>query len=192
MVVRPVGNLEPLPLTVVRTGSTPISQGEPCAGIWRIETGLLALTLLDEEGRSLLVDVAGPGDPLGAPDGLPAPWTATALRPGRLIGLHGADARAAQAEQTARTAWIAAGFAWFGVVERLERRLGDLAARLGRPVPGGVQIPVRLTQDDLASMVGASRESVNRALARMLRAGAVEVRGRGRYVVPTQLRLVPG
>jgi DNA-binding GntR family transcriptional regulator len=41
-------------------------------------------------------------------------------------------------------------------------------------------------------MVGASRESVNRAVMAMVRAGAIEVRGRGRYVVRAPLRLVDG
>jgi CRP-like cAMP-binding protein len=51
-------------------------------------------------------------------------------------------------------------------------------------------IPVRLTQDDLASMVGATRETVNRALGRMLAGGALERQGRARYVVRSQLHLV--
>jgi len=52
-------------------------------------------------------------------------------------------------------------------------------------------IPVRLTQDDLASMVGATRETVNRSLGRLLARGVLERQGRARYVVRPQLRLVP-
>lgn len=190
MVVRPLGAVEPLPLTVVRIGQTPLRQGEACAAVWRIDTGLLSLDVVDPDGRSFLVDLVGPGDTLGMPDGVGAPWTATAWRPTRLVELTGEEAAAAIAVQTARMTWIAAGFAWFGVADRIRRRLADLAERLGRPVPGGVQLPCALTQDELASMVGASRETVNRALMAMIRDGAVEVRGRGRYVVPTPLRLV--
>lgn len=158
--------------------------------MWRIDTGLLSLDVVDPDGRSFLVDLVGPGDTLGMPDGVGAPWTATAWRPTRLVELTGEEAAAAIAVQAARMTWIAAGFAWFGVADRIRRRLADLAERLGRPVPGGVQLPCALTQDELASMVGASRETVNRALMAMIRDGAVEVRGRGRYVVPTPLRLV--
>jgi len=190
MVVRPLGAVEPLPLTIVRIGQTPVRQGASCPAVWRIESGLLSLDLVDADGRTFLVDLVGPGDALGVPEGAVAPWTATAWRPTRLAELAGADAAAAVAAQTARAAWVAAGFAWFGVADRLRRRLTDLAQRLGHRVPGGVQLPCALTQEELASMVGASRESVNRALMAMIRDGDVEVRGRGRYVVRSPLRLV--
>jgi len=190
MVVRPLGAVESLPLTIVRIGQTPVRQGVSCAAVWRIEAGLLSLDLVDPDGRTFLVDLVGPGDSLGVPAGTLAPWTATAWRPTRLVELSGADAAAAAAAQTARAAWVAAGFAWFGVGDRVRRRLTDLAERLGRPVPGGIQLPCALTQEELASMVGASRETVNRVLMAMIRDGAVEVRGRGRYVVRTPLRLV--
>ena len=192
MVVRPLGVVEPLPLTIVRIGQTPVRQGESCAAVWRVDSGLLALDVLDADGRSFFVDLIGPGDTLGVPAGIVAPWTATAWRPTRLVELNGPDAAVAIAAQTARAAWVASGFAWFDVAGRIGRRLADLAERLGRPVPGGVQLPCALTQEELASMVGASRETVNRALMAMIRDGAIETRGRGRYVVRTPLRLVDG
>jgi CRP-like cAMP-binding protein len=192
MVVRPLGAVEPLPLTIVRIGQTPMRQGVSCPAVWRIDSGLLSLDLVDAEGRTFFVDLVGPGDSLGVPEGAVAPWTATAWRPTRLVELRGADVAAAVAGQTVRAASIASGFAWFGVAERIQRRLHDLAERLGRPVPGGIQLPFALTQEELASMVGASRESVNRALMTMIRDGAVAVRGRGRYVVRAPLQLVPG
>jgi CRP/FNR family cyclic AMP-dependent transcriptional regulator len=190
MIVRPLGAVEPLPLTVVRIGQTPLRQGEASAAVWRVDTGLLSLDVVDPDGRSFLVDLIGPGDTLGVAGGLGAPWTATAWRPTRLVELTGDAAAAAITAQTGRVAWIAAGFAWFGVADRIRRRLLDLAERLGHPVPGGVQLPCALTQEELASMVGASRETVNRALMAMIREGVIVVRGRGRYVVATPLRLV--
>jgi CRP-like cAMP-binding protein len=190
MAVRPMGVAQPLPLTIVRIGQTPVRQGEPCAAVWRVEAGLLSLDVLDAEGRECFVDLVGPGDALGFPEGVRAPWTATAWRPTRLVELGGADAARAVAAQTARMAWVASTFAWFAVPERVHRRMADIADRLGRPVPGGTQLPCALTQEELASMVGASRETVNRALMAMVRGGAIEVRGRGRYVVRTPLRVV--
>jgi CRP-like cAMP-binding protein len=43
-----------------------------------------------------------------------------------------------------------------------------LAEQHGEVVAGGVRISVRLPQAELAAMVGANRENVNRALARMV------------------------
>ena len=182
-----MGVVEPLPLVIVRTGQTPMRQDEPCADQWVIDSGLFAISLVDSDGRTMLLDLLGAGDGLGLPDGLPAAWTATALRPGRLRPTVGMDGLAATA---ARLASIATELAWFDIADRIERRLLDLATRLGRPAPGGTLIPVRLTQDELASMVGATRESVNRAVRGLVARGSIDVRGRGRYVVRTQLRLV--
>jgi CRP/FNR family transcriptional regulator/CRP/FNR family cyclic AMP-dependent transcriptional regulator len=50
------------------------------------------------------------------------------------------------------------------VPARLARVLLDLAARNGQAVPQGIRVESWMTQAELAAMVGASRESVNRAL----------------------------
>ncbi len=191
MVVRPMGVLEPLPLVVVRTGHAAVRQGEPCADLWVVESGVFEARIVSRDGRSFLLDLLGPGDAIGALVDGPAPWTATALRPARLIPVRGAAAAEALAACAARATAIASDLAWFGVTERIERRLFDLAGRLGRSVPEGTLIPIRLTQDDLASMVGATRETANRALGKLLARGVVTRQGRARYVVRSQLRLVP-
>ena len=182
-----MGVVEPLPLVVVRTGQTPVRQDESCPDQWVIDSGLFTVSVIDADGRAMLLDMLGPGDGLGLPDGLPSPWTATAVRPARLRPAVGTDGLASTA---ARLTTIATELAWFDITDRVERRLLDLARRLGRPAPGGTLIPVRLTQDELASMVGATRESANRAVRTLVTRGSIDVRGRGRYVVRTQLRLV--
>jgi len=55
--------------------------------------------------------------------------------------------------------------AFLDIPSRLAKRLLDLAAEHGEPTPQGTRITLRLTQQDLASMIGARRENVNRALA---------------------------
>jgi CRP/FNR family cyclic AMP-dependent transcriptional regulator len=47
---------------------------------------------------------------------------------------------------------------------------------------GGRKIPTRYTHNQLASMVGSNREAVTRALGRLRKAGAVEVRNRRIHV----------
>ena len=48
---------------------------------------------------------------------------------------------------------------------RVAKALLDLAARFGRPVDEGLLVAHDLTQEELAQLVGASRETVNKALA---------------------------
>jgi CRP/FNR family cyclic AMP-dependent transcriptional regulator len=50
------------------------------------------------------------------------------------------------------------------VAGRLARQILAFAERYGRPLDGGIQIPLRLTQSDLAELVGASRERVNQVM----------------------------
>jgi hypothetical protein len=69
--------------------------------------------------------------------------TATALRPARLRPVRDLDAVQALESITARVHTIASQLAWFGVTERIERRLLDLAQRIGYPSPEGTAIPIR-------------------------------------------------
>ncbi|MBV9119659.1 MAG: Crp/Fnr family transcriptional regulator [Chloroflexi bacterium] len=55
--------------------------------------------------------------------------------------------------------------AFLDIPARLAKRMLELAEQHGQETPQGVRINLRLTQQDLASMIGARRENVNRALA---------------------------
>lgn len=72
---------------------------------------------------------------------------------------------------------------------RVARKLLDLAATHGEETPGGVRIKMRLSQRTLAGMVAASRENVNRALARLRAHG--DIRQEGGFITiarPAELR----
>lgn len=72
---------------------------------------------------------------------------------------------------------------------RLADLLLDLSDRFGEHVAGGVAIGARLTQQQLATMVASTRESVSREMVLFEREGAVETRSRGRIVLLDQRRL---
>ncbi|MCB8985885.1 MAG: Crp/Fnr family transcriptional regulator [Ardenticatenaceae bacterium] len=55
-------------------------------------------------------------------------------------------------------------FASLDVPQRLARKLLELAQSYGRLDTDGVCIPLTLTQTDLASLIGATRESINKSL----------------------------
>jgi CRP-like cAMP-binding protein len=59
-------------------------------------------------------------------------------------------------------------FGVYGTLNRVARRLVELADRFGEPTEFGTRISLPLTPDELASWVGASREAVTKAL-RILR-----------------------
>jgi len=65
---------------------------------------------------------------------------------------------------------------------RIAKRLLSLAEEHGkRPIVGG-PVEVRLPQQDLADLVGTTRESVNKQLRSWAEAGLIEI-GRGRVVL---------
>jgi CRP/FNR family cyclic AMP-dependent transcriptional regulator len=178
---------EPLPLIAIRPGQHVVRQGEACAGPWVVESGALLASAVSDDGHILALDVLGPGDLVGEPDGAPAEHDVKALRPGRLRIAGAAEAAGLAAARARRAAGLARDLAWLDVGSRIEGRLVDLACRFGRPVPGGTLVSLPLTQEDLAALTGTSRESANRALRALERRGRLTCATRGRYVVAASL-----
>lgn len=75
------------------------------------------------------------------------------------------------------------------VSQRLARFLGELAATHGTErADGGVEIAAQLTQEELGSAIGATRESVSRALAELRDDGLLSTaRRRITILAPTRL-----
>ncbi|MFZ0800458.1 MAG: Crp/Fnr family transcriptional regulator, partial [Terriglobales bacterium] len=61
---------------------------------------------------------------------------------------------------------------------RLARVLLQLSERYGHEVPSGRLINVRLTHEDLANLIGTSRETVTTQLSRFTRMGLLQREGR--------------
>jgi CRP/FNR family cyclic AMP-dependent transcriptional regulator len=72
---------------------------------------------------------------------------------------------------------------------RLARKLLDLAQAHGEPAGEDVRIRLVLTQSDLASLIGATRESINKVLGAFRRKGLIRME-RGHIVVIDRARLV--
>lgn len=56
---------------------------------------------------------------------------------------------------------------------RLARGLLRLAETFGQPRPGGIRLDIRLSQQQIGSLIGVSRESVNKHLGDWIRAGCL-------------------
>jgi CRP-like cAMP-binding protein len=190
MAQRPTGVVQPLPLEVVRPGRVAVTQGARGAGVRIVEHGILRATVVASDGRRLLLDVLGPGDAVGMPEGMDEPCEIRAAGPVRLRPAPDAQVQEALAARHRRDVRVALDLATLGAPDRIWSRMSDLADRLGRPVPGGLTIPVVLMQEDVAALAGTSRETVSRTVRRLVREGRLEVGRRGRWIVRRQLRLV--
>ena len=82
-----------------------------------------------------------------------------------------------------RAAYSYSGMAFEDIGRRVASLLLYLASEYGEQTPEGIRVRLRLSQGDLAAHVGASRENVNRALARLTGAGLISQRD-GSFCVP--------
>jgi CRP-like cAMP-binding protein len=81
------------------------------------------------------------------------------------------------------------GLLFKGAPARLAQTLLDLARDHGVKDAEGVLLPLRLSQQDLANLIGVTRESVNLALADFRSRGLIETEGRAlRLLRPDELR----
>jgi CRP-like cAMP-binding protein len=71
----------------------------------------------------------------------------------------------ALARRLRRTNEALADLVFSDVPGRVAKALLDLSERFGRPTDDGLRVAHDLTQEELAQLVGASRETVNKALA---------------------------
>lgn len=79
--------------------------------------------------------------------------------------------------------------AFLDVAERLAKKLLTLIEAHGRQSARGIELDVHLTQQDLAAMIGATRESVNKQLGAFRDRGILEVdRQRITILQPDELR----
>ena len=68
------------------------------------------------------------------------------------------------------------------VTGRVARKVLAFAERYGQPARDGLRVPLRLTQSDLAGLVGASRERVNHAIVFLKHQKIISV-DRGHHIV---------
>ena len=69
---------------------------------------------------------------------------------------------------------------------RVAKALLDLSERFGRPTDDGLRVAHDLTQEELAQLVGASRETVNKALADFATRGWIKLEARAVLLVNTE------
>ncbi len=179
------GELDPASLArlhraAVRRGELLFEKGDPSTHLYAVISGQLKLVAEPEPGREVALALVAPGElvgEMGLDDGSPRFAGAKALAHTELAALsrrelepllerqpslRSALGRAAVATAE-RLAERAADVAFLSIEKRLEKALLDLAARFGQAVERGTRIQLR--QQDLAEVLGVSRESVSRALA---------------------------
>ncbi|HEX2850690.1 MAG TPA: Crp/Fnr family transcriptional regulator [Acidimicrobiales bacterium] len=199
-------------------------EGDPAANLYVVASGQLKESWLSPDGDELVSEIFVTGAVFGEP-GLFAPERnrvvdvvamtrsellvvprqslvdfATAHPPVLLRILEGLAAQVRSLTEEL------VGVAFRPIRERLSIKLLELATTHGEPDGDGVKVAMSLSQSSLASLIGASRENVNRTLQSLADTGAVVLQnGRiaclrpaelARHAAPSALyrrnRLAPG
>lgn len=170
-------------------------EGEPANSLFVIERGLVRVTRTSRQGKELVLRILTTGDTMGELGVLDAAGVRTAsaiaVEPTSCVILSKDDLHAAVRSTpelgirllASLVAYVRrkdeelADIAFLDAPGRIARKLLELADRHGAAVQGGVRIGIRVPQAELASMVGASRENVNRALGQLVTLGALTMDG---------------
>lgn len=178
-----------------QAGATIFSEGAPCAGFHVVVEGLVRIYRVNAEGRlhtlSLLRPVATFNE-VAAVDGGSNPFYAVAVTNVEVMAVsHIALMRLLTSEPSLMGNYVHA-LARMNreYIERLEdmtfRTIPSRLAKLFLHEAGYAdqiaEAPTRLTQEEIASVLGTTREVVGRALRGLLNAGLLKKRGREVYI----------
>jgi CRP-like cAMP-binding protein len=174
-----IGTMNPQRL---ERGDVLFHEGDQGDRLYVIGEGKIKLGRTSSDGRENLLAILGPGEMFGELslfDPGPRTATATAVAETQVVSMGNEQLKeflaqrpgvaatllAALARRLRRTNDVLADLVFTDVPGRVAKALLDLAGRFGRPVEEGVMVAHDLTQEELAQLVGASRETVNKALA---------------------------
>jgi len=149
---------------------------------YRIEDGLLKVTMVSSSGTERILEFLAPGDTVGELsiiDGLPRPETVVAVHDATLSSVSRAefDAFADKHPEVYKSlnrllahrlrdadTMIAAG-SFLSLQGRVAQTMLELAGHFGQEVePGRIVIHQKIGQNDLAAMAGIARENLTRVL----------------------------
>lgn len=183
-------------------GAVLFSEGDEGDHLYVIVEGKLKLGTSSGDGRENLLSVLGPGEMFGELslfDPGPRTSTATAVTDVRLLSLGhdkvvpwitqhpqvALELLARLAQRLRRNYEVVGDLVFSDVPGRVAKALIDLGERFGKVTNEGLYVNHDLTQEELAQLVGASRETVNKALADF--AGRNWIRLDGRAVLVLDL-----
>jgi CRP-like cAMP-binding protein len=184
----------------VSKGQTLLKEGDAGDRLFVVVEGKLKLGTSSGDGRENLLSILGPGDMFGELSLFdPGPRTATAtavtdarvlaLANDQVIGWVTAHPQVSLqlfkrlARRLRRTNEVLADLVFADVPGRVAKAIMDLGERFGTKKDDGLHVNHELTQEELAQLVGASRETVNKALADFAGRGWVRLEPRAVVVL---------
>ena len=182
-------------VTVVTRRSAPrasviMAAGDPIDSLYIVISGRLKVMMGDADGKEVILSLIGPGEffgEMGLIDDSPRSASVVTIEPCELVSVTKRDFKNCLAQNFEMSMAVMRG-----LVRRLreaDRKIGSLAlldvygrvARLlldmSEDVNGQRMVTKRLPKQDIAKMIGASREMVSRVMKDLQLGGYIEQRG---------------
>jgi len=174
----------------VPRSTTVMGAGDPTDSLYIVLSGRLKVMMGDADGKEVILSILAPGEffgEMGLIDDSPRSASVVTIEPCELLAIAKRDFKRCL-EQNFEMAMAVMR----GLVKRLreaDRKIGSLAlldvygrvARLlidmAENVDGQKVVTKRLPKQDIAKMIGASREMVSRVMKDLQMGGYIEVRG---------------
>lgn len=176
-------------------------EGDPCKGLYFVESGLVGIRKISRDGQSALVRLSSTGDTLGYRSFLAKELhraSAGVIEDAKIcfinvltvrkILLNNHELGLLFLESTARALGEAEDRLFDMAVLKVDIRLIHLLMlyheRWGRQMEdGSIIIKLPITREDLASMIGAHPDSITRAIRHLESKGLMQVDGRLIHIV---------
>ena len=156
-------------------------KGDPGDRLYIIVSGLVRIATVSPDGQEITLNLLSDGQMFGEIailDGGIRTADATTVEETQLLAIERRDLTSLLVENprvcmrllytcAARLRWISQALEdtqFLDLPARLAKRLLQLAHAFGRPAEQGIKIGIRLSQQDLATHMNASRESVNKLI----------------------------
>ena len=170
--------------------TTIMAAGDATDSLYIVLSGRLKVMMSDADGKEVILSILGPGEffgEMGLIDDEPRSATVITIEPCELLAINKRDFKKCLAENFEMAMAVMRG-----LVRRLreaDRKIGSLAlldvygrvARLlldmAENVNGEKIVTKRLPKQDIAKMIGASREMVSRVMKDLQTGGYIEMRG---------------
>jgi CRP-like cAMP-binding protein len=174
--------------------ATLFDQGDATKVVFLIKTGRVRIARNTADGKEVTVAILGPGDMFGEDalfNGMERTTIATCIEETLVCKAHADDlfglltGNAALALNVAQMLSDRLGdasatiedLAYAKISDRLVHLFDRLAGELGRSTDDGTFLDVRLTHQEIAAMIGSTRETVSLELNALVRAGHIKQEG---------------
>jgi CRP/FNR family transcriptional regulator, cyclic AMP receptor protein len=170
--------------------TTIIAAGDMTDSLYVVISGRLKVMMTDDDGGEVILAILGSNEffgEMGLLDDAPRSASVVAIEPCELLSLSKKDFKKCMAENFEMTMTVLRG-----IVKRLreaDKKIGSLAlmdvygrvARLllemSETIDGQKVVTKKLAKQDIAKMIGASREMVSRVMKDLQTGGFIEVKG---------------